>query len=82
MVASIFGLILAIIPLVTLIIQEFLSASARAKAANEKFELDQANLKKLVDSAVEKWVARNAVDSKDAGDSWDKADRDQEDHRF
>lgn len=82
MVTSILALILAIIPLVILIIQEFLSASARAKAANEKFELDQANLRKLVDSAVEKWVARNAVDSRDAGDSWDRADKDQDDHKF
>lgn len=68
--------IVSVVPLILLIFQEFFSAQARAREANRKFELDQETMKKLVDSAVQKWNDKNAKDSAGAGNAWDKADGD------
>lgn len=67
--------IIAIIPLMLLIFNEFLSAQARARAADEQFKLDQESLKKILDGALQKWIQRNAKDSAGAGDAWDNADK-------
>lgn len=61
--------------LVLLILQEYFSAKSIAREQDRKFELSQAELKKLVDSAVLKWNQNNATDSKKAGDAWDQADK-------
>lgn len=66
----------ALIPLVFLIFKEVFSAQARARAADEKFVLDQTTVRKIVDAAVGKWVERNAQDSIGQGNAWDQADRD------
>lgn len=69
--------VLAIVPLMLLLFKEFFSAKARARAADEVFKVDQATLKKIVDSAVQGWIQKNAADSAKAGDAWDQADKDQ-----
>lgn len=61
--------------IVLLIIKEYLSASAKAKEEEKKFNLDQAALKVLVDAAVLKWNEGNAKKSDDAGNAWDNADK-------
>lgn len=58
-----------------LIMQEYFSATAKAKEANIKFNLDQDALKKIVASAVLKWNSSNSKDSSDAGNAWDQADK-------
>lgn len=73
---AIWGFVTAIIPLLLLLFNEFFSAQARARAANEKFVIDQAALKKIVDEAVNKWNSQNAKDSGGAGNAWDNADSD------
>lgn len=69
-------LIVAIIPLVLLIFKEFFSAQADAKAANVKFTLDQETLQKIVNSALQKQVARMAADSQGVANAQDAADAD------
>lgn len=68
-------LITAALQLVLLIFQEYYGALARAREKDDKFTLDQANLKLIVDAAVLKWNASNAKDSQSAGDAWDHSDR-------
>lgn len=67
--------IVSVVPLVLLIFQEFFSARARARKANEEFVLSQTELKALVDAAVTKWHSGNAKDSGDAGKTWDEIDK-------
>jgi hypothetical protein len=72
---EIISALVALIPLILLIFQEVFSAQARARARNEKFTLDQAQLKLIVDTALNHWLQGNAQASKDAGSAWDEADK-------
>lgn len=66
--------LVAIVPLILMIFQEFFSAQAKAKEEDRKFVIDQALLKQIVDTAVNNWNAQNAKDSSGASDAWDSAD--------
>lgn len=68
-------LIIALIPLLYLIFKECFSAQAKAKQENRKFIISQIELKKIVDTAVDKWSQNNAKDSKGASSAWDQADQ-------
>lgn len=70
------ALIGAGLQLMLLLFSEYFSARARAKEEDKAFNLDQATLKAVMDSAVLKWNTQNAPDSKKAGDAWDNADQD------
>lgn len=71
-------LLVAIVPLLLAIYKEYLSVSASARASQIKFQLDQATLKAIVDSAVDNWNAGNAGNSKGASTAWDAADKEQD----
>jgi hypothetical protein len=65
-----------LVPLVVLIFKEFFSAQAREREADRVFKIDQDNLRKIVDAAMQKWTERAAKDSIGAGNAWDIADED------
>lgn len=73
---SIAGIVGPLLSLAALIFKEFFSAQARAREADEKFELNQATFKKIVDAALAKQLASMAKASADAGNAWDGADGD------
>jgi hypothetical protein len=68
-------LALAVIPLVSLIIREFLSANAEAKAQDRKFQLDEAAFRGIVERALTKHLANRARESQGAGNAWDEIDK-------
>jgi hypothetical protein len=45
-------LVISILKLVTEIVSQFFASAARARAANEKYELSQENFEKLVTAAT------------------------------
>lgn len=67
---------LALVPLLLTIVSEFFSASARKRAAGEKFTLDQSTLKALVDRAVSRQLSEMAKISAGQASGWDAADED------
>lgn len=73
---AILSFAVSIVPLIYLLFQEFFSAQARAREQDKEFQIDQANLKLIVDAAVQKWVEKSAKDSADASNAWDRADED------
>lgn len=68
--------VISIVPLVYLFYQEYLSAAARAREENREFEINQAELQKIVEAATTRWISRNAEDSRGAGKAWDASDDD------
>lgn len=74
--SGLFPFLGALFPLIWEIYKQYLSANAKAKAANEKFDLNQTTWRAIVKSAVEKQIGKNAGDSAGAGSAWDEADKD------
>lgn len=66
--------LVAFIPLLLLIFQEFLSAKARARDADQKFELNQETYRAIVNAALNKQLDGMAKASQGAGSAWDSGD--------
>lgn len=65
-----------IAPLFLMLYKEYCSAEAKAQAEDKAFNLDQAILKTIVESAVSKWNDANESKTKEAANAWDAADSD------
>jgi len=74
MSGGIIAFLTALFGLALELFREYFSAQARARQANEQFQLDQKKFNELVQNVLSRQQQQDAKDSAAAGNAWDAAD--------